>query len=200
MTPYISLKIQNYTPSLYYHPTENESRKMTQTDENLGLIIWNIARELKLLNSESYSNAEVDELISLARESDETFLEIFPEMEFDTSEFGLQNVADNAVKKSLESKEDPYSEVEMHQSVRKELNSFQNADIFASILETLYAALIAKTLLTASELGLGTVKLEDEHKNPRLMEKMGRELDSAGVEFMNSPKEENSDSDLETQD
>ena len=177
MFPNITLAIKNHIPQIIYYPEEGISRKMTLVDENLSDIILDISKKLEF--SDDYKTLE--DVLRLARESDETFIADLPDMDVEDPEFRLNETLKKHLDKVLTDLEDDYANVEMDEELKKEVNQNKKADILASILEGLYAILIAKTLIAAAELGIGTVRLDDEHKNPRLVEKMSKELEKLGI-------------------
>jgi hypothetical protein len=186
MYPHVTLKIKNHTPQVVLDSDENTSRNMTNTEESIYEVVINIARKLNLIDRELEENDPeiLPELLDLARQSDEMYIQDFPEIETENVEFDLSKTMNSVLNAILEEREEEYVDLDIAEDIKKELNRNQNSDIFASLLDIMYMILIAKTLVAAAEVGIGTVRLEDEHKNPRLVEKMAKELERMGVEFI----------------
>lgn len=183
MYPNITLEIKNHIPSLVYYTSENVSKKITLKDENLKKLFSDIATELKLIIKESREeNNLVSGLLDLARESDETYIIDYPEIDVSNIEFNLEQAA-RLFLDNIETVSE-YSDIELDDEIREEVNKNQNADIFASLLDYLYTIMAAKALLAGSELGIGNIRLTDEQKNTRLQEKLAIELDKMGVELI----------------
>lgn len=185
MYPKISLKIENHIPTIIYYPDADTAKKMTEETEDLYTVVMEIAKQIGLIedyNKQTKDLVLYDELLSLARESNEVYLSDYPDINVEEPEFNLTPILKKIVDDALK---EANSEMDLNTSdeVKTQLKKNLQADIFASALEVLYMILIGKTLVAASELGVGSIALEDYHKNPRLVEKMGRELDNLGVEF-----------------
>ena len=186
MNPLIALSIKNHKPELIYYPKEGEKKKLTLKDENIYEIVIQIAREIGLINKEAIAIdvTILSDLLDIAREADELFITDLPEIETESLEFDLEIILNNFLHNILKNDVDEYKDIEMPDLVRVELELNKKKDIFASILDVMYSILIAKSLLAAAELGLGIIKLEDEGKNPRLAEKMSKELTKLEVEMI----------------
>ncbi len=186
MYPNLTLKIRNHTPQIVLETDENTSRDITNTDESIYEVVVNLAKKLNLIDRELIENDSeiLPELLDLARQSDEMYIQDFPEIETENVEFDLSKTMNSVLNAIIEEREEEYVDVDVADDIRKELNKNQSADIFASLLEIMYAILIAKTLVAATEVGIGVVRLDDEHKNSRLQEKMAKELEKLGVEFI----------------
>lgn len=184
MQPFISLQIRNHIPHIVFYPDEGMSRNLTVDEESIVNVVSSIAKRLELIaEEEDASDETLTRLFNLARSSDESYLNTTPNFETDDSEFKLMEIMTELVEQSLKTREELYPETDMNDEVRTEINSNMNADIFASLMDALYTVLIAKTLLAASELGIGKIKLDDEHNNVRLLEKMSKELAKLGLEL-----------------
>ncbi len=185
MSPYVALKIEDFVPSIYYFPDDGMSRKMTHQEENILDRMIQATQNLNLDTSESEQNRDnlYEELLSKARKSDEFYLDEFNDINTDSIEFNIQNLFDDLMKYASELEQE-YRDVDMSEEIRRELDQNQSGDIFASMLESLYLRLIAKTLLAASDLGIGEIHLQDSHKNARLAEKMSNELQKMGLELI----------------
>ncbi|CAG1021281.1 hypothetical protein DOJK_00887 [Patescibacteria group bacterium] len=185
MYPYIELKIENNVPKIVYYPNENQVQEITQNNENLTEIIIDAAKSFDLVEEDAeYTQENLDTLLDLARQSDETLFTDLPTLDTETIEFNLTDTLIPYVEAVLDGQEEAYNEINMTDEVRDQLSQNVNADNFASYLETLYSILIAKTILAASEMGIGNIHLNDDSKNPRLMEKMAKELDKMGLDLI----------------
>ncbi len=177
MYPKLILRIQNNTPHLYLVKDENTETKMTLVDENLSALFPTIAKKLGIKDATSF-----DELLELANNSDETYFDASPEVNTDSLEFELTEVADKLIEEVSEM-EDEYSNVELKDDLRNELNNNQKNDNFASILDILYKVIITKTLIAAHDLEIDKVYLQSPENLARFREKMAKELDNLGVEM-----------------
>lgn len=185
MYPYVELKIKDGVPSLVYYASEGVERPMTLTQDSIFDAAMFGGKELGLVDKNAEHNQEnLEALLTLARESDETYYPELPDMELENIEFNLLKTLKPYLKKMVELTPDDYSDLSMTDDVKAELEKFQKADLFASYMEALYTILIAKTLLAANDLGIGNITLNDDFKNPRLMEKMSKELDKLEIELI----------------
>jgi len=185
MYPFVELKIKNGTPTLVYYASEIVERPMTLTKDSVFDAAMYGGKELGLIEKDAEHNQEnLEKLLKLARESDETYYPELPEMELENIEFDLLKTLTPYLKKLKEFDPDDYSDLQMTEEVKAELDAFKNADSFASYMEALYTILIAKTLLAANDLGVGNITLNDDFKNPRLMEKMPKELEKLGIDLV----------------
>ncbi len=185
MNPYVELKIKNNIPTIVYYPAEGESRQMTLESENMLDSIMHAAKDLELVNTQAeHSQENFEDLLNIAREADETLATDLPNIDTETIEFRLLETLKPYLESLKALNPDEYSDLKIEESIRAELNKNRNSDIFASFMEGLYSILIAKTLLAAGELGIGNIQLNDEFRNPRLMEKMSKELDKMGLELV----------------
>lgn len=185
MYPQVELKIINGIPHIVYKTNEEEQKVMTQGKHSIYDVALSGAKKLNLISSEAEPNREnFEKMTQLARESDEIFYTELPEINTETSDFSLQETLENYLSKMLEEPVDEYSDLAMTDDVKEELERFRNSDYFASYLEALYSVLIAKTVLSAHDLGIGNISLSDDLKNPRLVEKMSKELEKLGLELV----------------
>lgn len=189
MYPHVALNIQNHKPHITFHPEEGMSRQMTMADVDLSNIIEKLARELDLIDDmlEELTEREmfVENLLEIARNAaDTTKVEQYPELNTENVEFELDDALAGLVAQAKKNREQYEEIAELEPDVKQELLKNENQDIFASTLEAMYNTLIANTLLAASEIGVGKIKLNDEHKNTRLQEKMAQELEKLGMELI----------------
>ncbi len=185
MYPFVELKIKDGIPQVVYYAAEGQERPMNSSLESLTDAVMHGAKHLKLVDQEvehNYSNLE--ELLKLARESDENYYTEIPDMDVENVDFGLLETLKPYLEKMSEVEQDEYSDLDMTDEVKEELDRFKRADQFASYMEAMYSILIAKTLLAANDLGIGDIRLNDDLKNPRLVEKMSKELDKLGLELL----------------
>ncbi|MCA9381710.1 hypothetical protein KC678_05570, partial [Candidatus Dojkabacteria bacterium] len=181
----LTLRLKNNIPELVYYPEEDMSRVLTLKEENIEDILLNIAKSLNLL--EEIENADEDNMayiLKLASLGDERTIESVPAMDKYKNEFGLQDFLDVQMSKALEESSDFSEYEEASDEVRKELIRNQNLDIFASMVEIMINAIVAKTLLFSSDLGIGKIRLNDEDGFVRLQEKMASELSKMDIELI----------------
>ncbi len=185
MYPNITLQIKNHKPLIVFKPNESESKVITEKIEDIADIMINLAKKLDLENeiASQINDREIiiENLLQLARESDETKVSAYTDLDATSTEFELKKAVDSFFKNAENEKEDFDAIVEASVQVKKELQRNQNSDIFAAGLDAIYNILIAKTLIAAEQLGIGTIKLDDEHENIRLYEKMVQELSKIGI-------------------
>ena len=185
MYPFVELKIKDGVPTLVYHASETVQRSMNIESDNFINAAMYAGKALNLLEVEAEHNQEnLEKLLQLARESDETYYTELPNMDVESTEFKLLETLKPYLEQIAESGADDYTDLNMTDDVKAELAKFKSADSFASYMEALYTILIAKSLLAAHDLGIGNIRLNDEYKNPRLMEKMAKELEKLGLELM----------------
>jgi hypothetical protein len=60
--------------------------------------------------------------------------------------------------------------------LKQQLKEYWQADMLASFLEEIYTVLVAQIFFAAAELAIPTIVLNDHRKEPRLREKMSKEL------------------------
>lgn len=179
MQPSIILQIKNNIPQVVFMANKDNKKEITQSNENLEDLIMSLALELGLNDH----NKNLNDLLELARESDDLFLNPFTEVGSSSNDFQLKKAIDSQLQSSKNMLSDFSDYQNLNSKVKAELEKNQNADIFASILETIYNILIAKTILHASELGIKEFYLDDDTNNTRLREKMAKELEELGAEL-----------------
>lgn len=181
--PHISLKIENFIPSINFVSNENTFRKITIEDENLLEILSKLVNQLNLVQTDSKLNNDelYAEILSLARESVAEGINEIPGLDAETTEFEITKIVKNVLSE-LAPIEIP--NVDINETIKNELIRNYNIDTLATVLESIYAVLILKTLLAASELGIGIFVLDDRHINSRLMEKMATELQKIDLELI----------------
>ena len=180
MYPNVTLQIKNNIASLVYFHKENEPKKITLLEEDLKKVIVDLAKQLGLVKSDSAETMQ--ELLTIARESDESYIMNYPEIDMVEVEFGLSKAVENFIKENPI--QEPYQDVKMTEDIKMELEKNVRADTFACALDYLYMTMVAKALVAGAELGLGIIRLDDESKNTRLQERMAMELERMGVEFI----------------
>lgn len=147
---------------------------------NLKVLIEQIARELEL--EEHIELNEYAELLRVATEGDERFIEILPDVSRE-SDLGLEAAVMPELRKAIADRQNLEEYGKISAEVRKELRRNESIDIFASILEMIYNILITKTIYFATDLGIGTFYLDDKSGNARLHEKMASELSKMDIEL-----------------
>ncbi len=181
MYPYIILKIENYIPHLYLRTSETLETQIEDEDISLLDTVLELGEKLNLSDSNLDSKSQYNYLINLAREHDETYATSNSDID-NTTFFRLKEYLDRFLE---ENKVEPlYLDVEVSDEIRDQLNREQGADLLASILDYIYTILIAKSVIAASEMGIGVIHLNDETKNSRLQEKMAMELEKIDVELI----------------
>lgn len=180
MQPSIILQIKNNIAQVVFKSREGNKKEITTSSENLHDIIQYLASELNILKP---NERTLDNLLEYARGADDLFLNPYIEIDPKTESFQIRQAVEQQLAKAKKRLSDFSEYGKIDNSVKKELIKNQNADIFASILETIYNVLIAKTILLASELGITEFYLDDDTKNTRLQEKMAKELEELGVDF-----------------
>lgn len=185
MKQFIQLRIQNFIPNIYLVNNNGAEKKITLKDENLLENINLAANKLHIDLENSLESPEklYSELLSTARESDETYMIEDTQMNQESIEFNIRSLIDELLGRA-ERMEQEYKDIDMNEETRAEINQNQSRDILASILEEIYLRLTAKTLIAASELGITEIHLQDDHKNGRLAEKMNKELGKMGAELI----------------
>lgn len=181
MQPSIILQIKNNIPQVIFMSSPDNKKEITESKEDLNDIIQSLATELNILNE---SERTLNNLLEYARESDDLFLNPFVEIDSKAGNFQINEAVEQQLSKAKDQSSDFSEYGKIDKNVKEELKKNQNADIFASILDTIYNVLIAKTILHASELGIGQIYLDDETDNKRLREKMAKELDELGIELL----------------
>lgn len=183
MYPYILLRIEEYIPKIFLVSLENDTKEVESSEEiDLLDIVLSIGEKLNLIKPPLNSLSETekyDYLISLARGSDEAYVQL----EMDVwEEFSIVEYIDNFLNNN---KIQPvYLDVELNDDIKNEIDQNQNSDLLASILEHIYTIIIARTILVASEMGIGVIHLSDNSKNARLQEKMALELQKIDIELI----------------
>ncbi len=170
--PNITLVIKDSMPSLELENKEGEKKTIAISTLSIDDVLEKVAKALKLDES-------IDDIWEILREGDETYIE-FPEIEgLEEGSIDLQSTLDEALK-HLELD----IQAEVTKDVSEALTHYHQADVLASTLEEVYNLLIARTVFTASEMGIGNIILKDERKEPRLREKMSKELAAVEIELI----------------
>jgi hypothetical protein len=179
MYPYISLKIQNYVPHLYYAQSEENVRKLTFKDEDISSTFEMIAKELGLFEE----STTFEDLLLLASEADDKYFENSPNINIEELEFQLQDIMTKVLNVALDEKTIDYKTEDLTEELKKEIVRNHNMDIMASLFDIAYKIIIAKTLLAAYDLEISNIHLETDYSLPRFTEKMAKELEDLGLEF-----------------
>ncbi len=183
--PYIALEIKNFKPNIVFYPDESISRVMTLNEEDLGDLMIKFASRLDLIEDNITDKISIiNELLMLARESDEQFFNAFNEVDNSTVELDLEKTISKYLVESQKAMDDFSDIQDLPPEIKDELLFNQNADLYASIMEAIYNIMIAKVLLAAAEVGIGKIVLDDDLKNSRLQEKMASELSKMGIDLL----------------
>lgn len=184
MIPHITLKIENHVPHLFYTSVDGTVRQLTEKDEDISRILMKIGENFNLNEGEMDDEVKVRRMLLLSNEADSEYLDNTPEIDSESLEFELEELLAKLIEDS-KNIEKEYSDVEnMDPELRAELDRNQNIDIMASLLDTIYKIMIAKTLLAAYELEINQVHFKSEENYPRLMEKFGQELQKLGLDLI----------------
>lgn len=170
--PNITLVIRGNIPSLELENKVGEKKTIAISALSIDEVLERVAKALRLDES-------IDDIWEMLREGDETYIEFSEIDELEEVEIDLQGTLDEALKHlELDIQE------EVNKDVSEALTHYHQADVLASTLEEIYNLLIARTVFTASEMGIGNIILKDERKEPRLREKMSKELSAVEIELI----------------
>ncbi|BCX13933.1 MAG: hypothetical protein KatS3mg085_465 [Candidatus Dojkabacteria bacterium] len=187
--PYIALNIINFKPTITFHPAEDMSRQLTIEEVDLYEIIVDVAKRLDLIDDVLKKIKDkmilMDNLLEIAKSAaDISKVEKYPDISQDNNEFEIKPTIEKLLQNALANKSGITKMAELSPELESEIIRDENIDIFASILESLYSILIANTILAASQIGVGKIKLNDEHKMERLLERMAQELQKLDIDFL----------------
>ncbi|MEO6729165.1 MAG: hypothetical protein ABIM99_04555 [Candidatus Dojkabacteria bacterium] len=184
MAPYITLKIENHVPHLFYTNSDGTTKQLTTKDENISKLVMHMGESFNLTEKNMDDDVQVNRLILLSHEADPDYVTGAPEIDSESLEFELEELILELIAESRNIEKE-YSDLdEMTQELRDEIDRNQNIDIMASILDTVYKIIIAKTLLAAYELEIGEVHLKTTENYPRFVEKLGEELLKLDIELI----------------
>lgn len=183
MSPFITLKIEDHVPHLFYTPADGKMRKLTEKDENIAKLILNIGEHFNLRETNMDDDVQMNRLLLLSNEADSTYLETTPDIDAESLEFELDVLLDKLISDAKDIEKE-YTDVEIDPELRSEIDRNQNIDIMAGLLETLYKIIIAKTLLAAYELEIAEVHFQSNENYPRFTERLGDELQKVGLELI----------------
>lgn len=183
MTQSIKLIIENNIPSIHFINSESSSKKLTQREENIEEIILDLALKLGIKTKEEEKSKALQEILEIASEGEIGILESeIPDLDVSNVEFEIRE----GIQKNLDlamSLDHDYSNVEMNELVKDELERNYKVDILASIIDQIYEIIVAKVILAAYELELNSVIFESNNNFPRLTEKLGNELQKLDFDF-----------------
>jgi hypothetical protein len=163
--PNITLCIEDSRPSIRLENKEGVSKDISTSSITIDDILLKVAKALRL-------DSDIDGIWEMIRSGDESYLE-FSSLEGLDTEKGLDlETTLNDALKQVEMDIDK----EVSKDVSDALFSFHNADVLTSTLEEVYNLLIMFTLVTAADMGITNIKLADDRKETRLIEKMSKEL------------------------
>ncbi len=184
MSPFITLKIENHIPHLFYTNSDGVSRQLTTIDEDLSRLILTMGETFNLSEKNMDDDIQVNRLILLSNEADPDYITGTPEIDSESLEFELEKLITEVITEA-KNIEKEYSDLdEMDEELRREIDRNQAIDIMSSILETAYKIIIAKTLLASYELEIAEVHLKTTENYPRFVEKLGEELQKLDIELI----------------
>lgn len=163
--PNVTLKIRQYVPTIEYSLDDQVVKKLYTLDKGLDTLLMEAA------SSVHFAYNDVNDIFALIRTGMENFLE-FPEIDYEGEELNSHYISEQLHTALVERE----AAAGLDPEVGNALNEFWQADVLASVLEEVYALLIAKTVFSASELGIGTIILDDDMHEIRLHEKVGKEM------------------------
>lgn len=165
--PNLTLRFDNHRAVL-------ESQK--SEDDVVAIDIGNVDREafLQAVAAKLGVRADTAAILEGARMADEAFLE-FPELRYSGEVLDTAYLLDE-----IQNAVDTYIlPTDLDQPVADQLQQFWRYDVLASALEEFYNLLIAKVVLTGTEIGVGDFYVEDTE--PRLLEKISKEFAEADI-------------------
>jgi hypothetical protein len=180
MNPFITLKIENQIPTIVFHNRDGIEKDLTLKKENIEQEILAIAKNLEIPD---ISNPSLSEVLDLASEGHHDLINTSPDIITNSLEFDLEGIIGGSLVEAEDSIED-YSEVELTDQLREEIDRNNKIDILASIIDQIYNILIAKTLLAAYELEINEIHFRSDYNYARLIEKMGNEIQKLNLEFI----------------
>lgn len=182
MQPYLTLRIKNHIPHIFFHSDEVTNKQLTHKDENILQEIKSIGQKLGLNNVNLTDEDQLNDLFTLASEADNGMIESLPEIDIESLEFDIHNTIAGVLEKAMDA-DDEYKDLELSEEIRNELNRNRNSDILASVIDQIYDIIIAKTLLAAYELELAEIHFDSDYNYSRFIEKLGNELQKLGLEL-----------------
>lgn len=165
--PNVTLVINQGVPSVELRQSTDNIRRLL-VGPSLTEMLLQIAQQIGFTGT-------VTEILELIGISDELYLQ-FP-ISKETDEAVQDSIDFSAIYRHLD------SELTTHQQVtgqspelNKQLQVNWQGDVLASVLEEAYNILIIETLTQASQMGIGIIQLHENLGDPRLREKMSKEL------------------------
>lgn len=172
--PQIALVIKNQMPYIEYNESPQNSKKLVSLNMGLDTALLRAGEVCGVEDLEQFSPAALST-------ADEEMIKF--EEGFDFTEEVKLNL--DYIFTTLKARVQPtIPPVTNQAAVDQELKSNWQADVLASVLEEIYNLLIAATLRLANDLGVENIKLADERKDPRLQEKMAKELSFGEIELI----------------
>jgi hypothetical protein len=178
--PHIRLKIEDSVPSIYYYPEEGNGKPLITSKESISELMHSIAKKLELMDEDQ---EDLEFIMKLLSEGDPRIIEVVPAMDKYKEKFGFEDFIMSELNKAEQGIRDLEQYGDISDEVRAELNRHTNLDIFSSLFDIVCNIMIAKTLLFSSDLGIGTIYLEDLDGIVRLREKMVSELSKMGIKL-----------------
>lgn len=166
--PNITLKVVNQTPTIQLHTDEQTQKEIYRMDQGLDTLLMKAADIVGLHTIDN--DAELYEII---RNSDDTGID-FPEIE---AEEGDSKLSFDYLLKNLPGKMQAQTfPLEVTAAVKDQMTEYLQGDLLAGLLEEVYVQLIKRVLAAAQTMEINNFVLDDERLEPRLREKMAKEL------------------------
>jgi hypothetical protein len=174
--PNVTIKIRNFIPTLELQQ-QDEQTKEVKTNTMFKLSTGIDALLMQVADAAGFAYEDTTDILDLARTGEEDAIE-FTGIDYAAEDWSADYIAKQAHATVAEYNQNPqYADIaEITSEVAAALKEFWQANLLASVLEEVYALLIAKAVFTASELGIGTIVLDDDQHEIRLMEKAGKEM------------------------
>lgn len=178
MQPSILLEIKNNIPHIFFINGESQFTRLTAIDENLEDILNNFGEKMNFPLDEN----SLEEKLNLLSEFLVDVNSINPIINTETQEFQIEDSIENIID-SIKLQQLKIIEEIDNRELKDELEIQNRGDTLATILDKIYAILIAKALLSAYELEINNIQFKSDINVPRFIEKMGEELDKLNIEF-----------------
>lgn len=179
MNPFITLRIANQVPSIVFHNSDGVQKNLTQKEESIEAAIMSLVRNLDI---PEFDTQNLTQVLEIASEGNYDLIDTNPDINTNSLEFNIEGIIGGSLIEAEDAIED-YSDVEMNEEIRAEIERNNKIDILASLIDQIYNILIAKTLLAAYELEITEIHLKSDFNYARLAEKMGHEIQKLNLEF-----------------
>lgn len=156
-----------------YYTAENEYKILAEGTESLESVL------AKLSDKFNFPETTSQELWRRAHEGNDL------EYDFSPNDFTGEDMDFGFVYDAVSELHDGgYSDLELDDAVASQLESDAQSDLLASALDGLYRFLIGKTVIFADDMGIQDIVLNDASANPRLRERMSREIADIGGDLI----------------